>query len=213
MFGDPITNPMGWRTSKLGDLLNTEPQNGLYLPKEQYEDEKSMTGIEMVHMSDLFYDIVIRGHLKRVKPHPDVINRYLINHNDLLVARRSLVYEGAAKSCRIPESREPLIFESSMIRITPNRKLLLPVYLHYYLSNDRARKAHILKYVTESTISGINQSNLMEIEIVQPSLPLQEKFAQVVQRFERLRIQQREADRQAEHLFRAVLHRAFRGEL
>jgi len=30
---------------------------------------------------------------------------------------------------------------------------------------------------------------------------------------ERLRIQQREAERQAEHLFQMLLHRAFRGEL
>lgn len=33
------------------------------------------------------------------------------------------------------------------------------------------------------------------------------------QKFERLRTQQREVDRQAEHLFQTILHRAFRGEL
>ncbi len=49
--------------------------------------------------------------------------------------------------------------------------------------------------------------------MVVPPLPLQEKFAQIVQKFERLRIQQQEAERQAEHLFQTLLHRAFRGEL
>jgi len=49
--------------------------------------------------------------------------------------------------------------------------------------------------------------------MIVPPLTLQEKFAQIVQRFERLRAQQREADRQAEHLFQTILHRAFRGEL
>jgi hypothetical protein len=40
-------------------------------------------------------------------------------------------------------------------------------------------------------------------------LLLQEQFAHVVHKFERFRAQQREA----EHLFQALLHRAFRGEL
>jgi len=46
-----------------------------------------------------------------------------------------------------------------------------------------------------------------------PPLPLQQKFATIVRRFERLRAQQREAERQAEHLFQTLLHRAFSGEI
>ncbi len=45
--------------------------------------------------------------------------------------------------------------------------------------------------------------------MISPPLPLQEKFAVIVQRFERLRAQQREAERQAGHLFQTLLHRAF----
>jgi type I restriction enzyme S subunit len=44
-----------------------------------------------------------------------------------------------------------------------------------------------------------------------PPLALQEKFVRIVQQFERLRAQQREAERQAEHLFQTLLHRAFGG--
>jgi type I restriction enzyme S subunit len=52
-----------------------------------------------------------------------------------------------------------------------------------------------------------------KIKIYIPPLPLQEKFAQIVQKHERFRTQQREAQRQAEHLFQTLLHHAFRGEL
>ena len=44
-----------------------------------------------------------------------------------------------------------------------------------------------------------------------PPLPLQQKFATLVQEVERLRALQRESLRQAEHLFASLLHRAFRG--
>lgn len=54
---------------------------------------------------------------------------------------------------------------------------------------------------------------LEAVPVPDVSLPLQEKFAQIVQKFERLRTQQQEAERQAEHLFQTLLHRAFRGEL
>jgi hypothetical protein len=44
-----------------------------------------------------------------------------------------------------------------------------------------------------------------------PPLPLQHKFAAVVERVERLRAVQREALRQAEHLFTSLLDRALSG--
>lgn len=43
-------------------------------------------------------------------------------------------------------------------------------------------------------------------------MPLQQRFAAVAARYERLCGQQREALRQTEHLFQTLLHRAFRGE-
>jgi type I restriction enzyme S subunit len=52
-----------------------------------------------------------------------------------------------------------------------------------------------------------------EILVPLPPFRLQQKFGDVVRGFERLRAKQREAERQAEHLFQTLLHRAFRGEL
>jgi len=60
---------------------------------------------------------------------------------------------------------------------------------------------------------GLNMGLIKDLVMPLPPLSLQETFAQIVQRYERLRTQQREAERQAEHLFQTVLHRAFRGEL
>jgi type I restriction enzyme S subunit len=64
-----------------------------------------------------------------------------------------------------------------------------------------------------STVGFFSKDKALDIKIILPPLPLQEKFAKIVQKFDRLRTQQQEADRQAEHLFQTLLHRAFRGEL
>jgi len=54
---------------------------------------------------------------------------------------------------------------------------------------------------------------LEEIPVPHIPLPLQQQFAALARRHERLRGQQREALRQAEQLFGALLGQAFRGEL
>ena len=54
---------------------------------------------------------------------------------------------------------------------------------------------------------------IKSFEVLAPPLDLQQKFAHIVQKFERLRAQGLEAQRQVEALFGALLHRAFTGEL
>jgi type I restriction enzyme S subunit len=70
----------------------------------------------------------------------------------------------------------------------------------------------------ESTAPEVAQKNinlkiLRSLDVILPPFSLQQQFADMVHKFERLRAQQREAERQAEHLFQSLLHRAFRGEL
>ena len=54
---------------------------------------------------------------------------------------------------------------------------------------------------------------LRELPIPHISLERQKQFADVVHGFKPLRAQQREAERQAEHLFQAPIQYAFAGEL
>ena len=60
---------------------------------------------------------------------------------------------------------------------------------------------------------GLNMGIIKELLIPILPLSLQEKFSQVVRRVERLRAQQHETERQAEHLFQTLLHRAFSGSV
>ncbi len=57
----------------------------------------------------------------------------------------------------------------------------------------------------------ITLGRLREMPVFVPPLPLQHKFSALVERVENLRTVQREALRQAEHLFASLLDRAFRG--
>lgn len=209
MFGDPVTNPMGWEMRNLESVLSRKSQNGLYLPKEKYKAD----GIEMVHMSDAFYGLVSLEKLKKVSLTSVELKTYQLSENDLLVARRSLTYEGAAKPCRIPQSNKPLVYESSLIRITPNQELVNTLYLYFFFSNDDARNRYINKYISRSTISGINNKGLNSIEILTPPISLQNQFAERIQLIEAQKQQAQCSLEKSEALFNSLLQRAFTGEL
>jgi type I restriction enzyme S subunit len=210
MFGDPATNPMKFNVKLLKNVLKNNPQNGIYVPKELYVEKE---GVEMVHMADAFYGIVNRGKLRRVNISKKDIVKYMVKSDDVLIARRSLNYAGAAKPCRIPYSNEPLVFESSLIRLSLNKEMILPIYLYYYFSNERARNTYILKYITSSTISGINQNGLKSIKIIIPPIELQKRFSNIVEQTEALKERMQSSLVKMDNLFHSLMQRAFKGEL
>jgi type I restriction enzyme, S subunit len=85
-----------------------------------------------------------------------------------------------------------------------------PYFLLFILKHN---EKNLLVQARGANTEGLTLPMIEEISIPQVPIDFQEKFAQIVQRFERLRAQQRESDRQAEHLFQSILHRAFQGEL
>ncbi len=85
-----------------------------------------------------------------------------------------------------------------------------PYFAVYVLRHSEPR---LLAQARGANTEGLTLPMLHEIPVPDVSLPQQRQFAQIVQRFDRVRAQQREAARQAEQLFGALLDRAFRGEL
>ncbi|ADL56761.1 restriction endonuclease subunit S [Gallionella capsiferriformans] len=209
MFGDPATNPKGWPVVMLPDVLAYPFKNGLYLPKEKYAPEESGEGVEMVHMSDAFYGEVKRGGLRRVLAEEKQIRDYGLSKNDLLVARRSLTYDGAAKLCGIPASDEPLLFESSFIRLIPDSGKVRTEYLLYYLNDENTRRAHVLSRISGITISGINQAAMNQIPVMVPPLPKQGDFVERVSEVRSIQSQQAAATTTAQATFDALLAKVF----
>lgn len=209
MFGDPVTNPKGWEDLSLGELIAAPLQNGAYYPKEHYVD----SGVEMVHMSDAFYDVVQRGTLKRVAAPNKDVEKYALTEDDILISRRSLNLEGAAKPSLIPISDEPLIFESSMIRVTTDQSRLLPKYLFAFLSHPLVKTSRVFQYVTGATIKGISQSNLAKVQVLVPAIELQREFVGVMNCIDELKLKSLKSGLEIEQAFSSLSQQAFSGQL
>ena len=53
MFGDPVTNPMGWEVRSLGDLAVKKPNNGVFRRNHEYSESLD-SGLPVVWVVELF---------------------------------------------------------------------------------------------------------------------------------------------------------------
>lgn len=211
MFAE--TESRNWDLSKLEDLvkggkntIRTGPFGSQLLHEEfKPEGDVAVLGIDNVVQNSFAWDkkrFITSQKYQELK-------RYTVYPGDVLIT-----IMGTCGRCVVAPQNIPLAINTKhLCCITLDQKRCLPTYLqHFFLRHPSALKQ---LGVSErgAVMPGLNMGLIKELVISLPPLPLQEKFAQIVQRFERLRAQQREADRQAEHLFQTVLHRAFRGEL
>jgi len=205
MFGDPVSNPMGWARATVGDVVavsqygtskkSNSEQRGypvLGMGNITYLGRIDLTSLSYVELSEEEFEAL------RLVPGDIIFNR---------TNSTELVGKTAQWNCKFDA-----VLASYLVKLKLKKKVL-PDYFtallntRYYkrLFQERCKKA-----VGQSNIS---PTLLKEFPMLVPPLPLQQEFAKVVQKFERLRAQQREAQRQAEHLFQTLLHRAFRGEV
>ena len=136
------------------------------------------------------------------------LKRYTVHPDDLL-----FTIMGTCGRCAIvPEDVPVAINTKHLCCVTLDHSKCLPSYLHAAFLMHPVILERLGLSERGAIMPGLNMGIIKDLAVPTPPLPLQEQFAQVVRRTERLRAQQREAARQAEHLFQTLLHRAFRGE-
>lgn len=194
--------------NKFKDVLEIPLSNGVFETNENYG-----CGTPVIWVDNLYHTISIdTSRLRKAKLDNHSIQKYEVLEGDLLFTRSSLVREGTGQINIVPKLSERTTFECHTIRARINKQLVNPYYILGLYRSSYGRNL-IMQRANTATMTTIGQEGIEELLCPIPPLLLQEKFAQIVQKFERLRTQQREAERQAEHLFQTLLHRAFRGEL
>ena len=196
----------------LSVLLAGEPQNGLYLPREEYSDADG--SVPMVHMGDMFRRFELAHTFpRRVIANEGVRAKYGLRPGDVLVARRSLVFEGSGSMTEVPDLREPTLFESSIIRIRPAPTLAPGYLVAYFFSRTGTERR--LAITRKATISGVNQGGLLSLRVPVPPIEVQCRVVAAVKEVrlavEALRMEVPSPE--VAGLRSAILCKAFAGEL
>ena len=178
-FGDPATNPKGWRALNLGDALLSGPQNGLYRPASDYGE-----GTRILRIDSFDDGSVSDQHsLKRLRIDAASVEKFRLREGEIVVNRVNSPPQ-LGKSVLIPELEEPTVFESNMMRMRVNPKLLIPAVVGAMLQLASVRQALSRNAKHAINQSSINQGDVMGVGVFAPPLLLQTAFAEQAQRLE-----------------------------
>lgn len=202
MFGDPSTNPMGWRFAKLNDLV-TKLGDGLhgtpvYSEKGEYY---FVNGNNLQHGA-----IEFNSTTKKVSQ--DEFNKHKkeLNETTMLVSINGTIgkvafYKG-----------EKIVLGKSACYFNVKESLINKIYLYYLIES-----AYFLRYTsgiaTGSTIKNVSLKAMREFPIPMPPIALQNQFADRIYSIEvQLQLAQSSLEK-SEALFNSLLQHAFKGEL
>lgn len=146
---------------KFGALFLEPLRNGVTKPKRVRG-----SGYKMVNMGEIFSLSFIQNQTMDRVPLTDKEKAAtLLQNNDLLFARQSLVRDGAGKCSIFLNDNEPVCFESHIIRVRLNQELCYPMFYYYFFSS-RLGKNTMDKIIEQGAgAAGIRGSDLAKLEV------------------------------------------------
>jgi len=206
MFGDPVTNPKGWDTKSLGEVVESTISGGTpnksigtyWSGKFPWVSPKDMKKDYLYDSQDhISEDVFGETNLKKVP------------NESLLIVVRGMIL---AHSFPVAINRTPVSINQDMKAMVINQNIAVPEYLLYSL---KQAKNDLLNLVSEAThgTKRCDTESLMGHSVMLPDLEMQRKFVTVVQNLIRVKEKSLSASEGESTLFNSLLQRAFKGEL
>lgn len=173
---------------KFEQLFSVQLRNGIFRPTRLRG-----SGTKMVNMGEIFaHSIISEISMDRVELTLAEQEKCLLEPDDLLFARSSLVLSGAGKCSIFMGSLEPVTFESHIIRVRLNKDVADPWYYYYFFNSPLGRQA-IESIVEQVAAAGIRGSDLAKIPVPCPSIEQQRQVAAILRDFDfKIRINQQQ---------------------
>jgi len=202
MFGDPVTNPKGWERANVSGLGHVQTGNTPSRSHPEYYGDH----IEWIKSDDILEDSLFPSSSRERLSETGLKRGRSVGSRSILV---TCIAGSLTSVGDVALTDRQLAFNQQLNAITPYGDVD-PFFLYGLF---RVARSLVQRNATAGMKHIITKSKLERVVLFKPRLPLQQEFAPIVRKYERLRAQQQEAERQAEHLFQTLLHRAFSGEL
>ena len=206
LFGDPVTNPIGWRMAAMGTQLKVI--GGYAFKSEDFQED----GLPVIRISNLNKDSIdLDGCARIPKAKVGKGEKFRIIAGDTLIAMSGAT---TGKLGLVPDDLQDEWYLNQRVgafRISGNSQVHRE-YLRALLASPFYQR-HVLNLAGGAAQPNISGAQLESAEIPLPPLPLQQKFAAIVESSERQKTTQRAHLAELDALFATLQHRAFRGEL
>jgi len=207
MFGDPVGNPMGWKTSRLGDCGSLK--NGM-----NFSQNDSGYSVRCLGVGDFknLYTIESLTSISKISLSAKPTNEYLLRDSDIVFVRSNGNKELVGRSVEMFPGEDELTFSGFCIRYRNENPNLLTIYLNNALHLPALRAA-LLSGGRGANIQNVNQQTLASLVIPVPPLSLQTHFATFVAYVEMQKERKKKGLELMELNYKALMQRSFRGVL
>jgi type I restriction enzyme S subunit len=208
MFGDPVTNPMGWKRSDLASNVQLITKGSS--PKWQ--------GFQYVEKGIRFItsENVLSGYVDITKDKfvPEEFNKKLLKSQledgDILI---NIVGASAGRAAIVTPDLLPANINQAVSKITLKSKAKIKHTFLLHMLNEPHFNLELLGAATESARLNISLTDLRTLQVICPPITLQENFAKRIQQIEAQKEAMTASLQELENNFSSIMQRAFKGEL
>ena len=156
-------------------IFKSPQKNGLNKPKRVRGQ-----GLPMVNMGEIFEHRRIKNIEMDLVPVIGKELEYVLEDDDLLFARQSLVLSGAGKCSIFLKNNQPTVFESHLIRCRLDKNKADPHFYFYYFQSKQGRD--LISTIVEqgAGASGIRASDLVKLNVPLCDVRQQEKISSIL---------------------------------
>ena len=172
MFGDPASNPKGWPTATIGDLI----ENADYGSSSKAHDEA--TGLPMLRMGNVTMGGALDlKNIKYVELEPAEQAKFTLKKGDILFNRTNS--KELVGKTGIWDGSYDAVYASYFIRLRTKTDKMTPEVLWAFMNSKHTKG--LLYGMARGAIgqSNINSKELRAIRLFAPPIALQERFSQL----------------------------------
>ncbi len=211
MFGDPVENPMGWGIGHLPDFVADErhalkrgPFGGA-LKKDIFVAR----GFKVFEQKNAIYNDFELGEYFISDHDYSRLKAFRICPGDLIVSCSGTI----GRIAEVPDTAPAGVMNQALLKIRLDESQMLnPFFIALWRSVPFEREVLGMTHGTGMK-NMKSMSELKTIDFIRPPLPLQHRFASIVESVERQKARMRAHLAELDALFASLQSRAFRGEL
>ena len=203
MFGDPVTNPMGWDVGAFESIGNS--RLGKMLDKGKEVGDRQFPYLANTNVQWGKFDLTA---LRTMDFSESDCEEFKLEDGDLLICEggevgRTAIWHGA---------HNRIYFQKALHRVRLDPTVAVPEYVFQFMW-FMAKNGGFRDLTTSATIAHFTGVKLKRLPCPQPPLKLQHRYAAIVASVEQQKARQRAHLTELDTLFASLQSRAFRGNL